>query len=322
MASCVSSIGLVTDKLSFVALCRELLEANPHVRYFPDRLPMFSPAVVDATAVGWEWLLRDPAAPLQVRWAEFALNAGLNGGYFFADPSDGTVKQWAHDGSGSKMLTVWLASLAERGLTPLLDCVTPNAGWRHAVDELLEGVPYAPERRAILEEFADPCASAKLSLITLGLTKDEGILRGRLTFKDVRILAKTFPASFGGDPFAKKACLAILFLVGHLVASGHDVQADIPIPADYQLPRIFEWGGALSVSPSLNAILRQGDLLDPLSDEVMALRAGAVVASSDLALMMGQPDWVIDGALFTRVRKDPRFQAESLPPMRISGIWF
>ncbi len=185
-------------------------------------------------------------------------------------------------------------------------------------------MPYAPERRAILEEFAAPCAAAKADLVLAALERqDGGGYRGTLGLRDARILARLFPAAFGGDPFAKKACLAILFIAGHLAAQGHGgVTADIPIPADCQLPRMFHWAGAIGVSGGFAAALRAGGLLDPASPEVTAFRAAAVVAAHDLGRMAGQPDWMVDGALFGAVRKDPAFQAESLPPMRTRGMWF
>ena len=184
----------------------------------------------------------------------------------------------------------------------------------------MDGLPFAEARLDIAAELADPRRRRRLRQL-LDATRDaEG--RWRLTLETADHLAGIYPAGFGEDPFRKKAILALIMLHGHLVHAGLPARLDVPIPSDYQMPRILMYLGALKPAPALIASLKAGEMMRPEDSRVMALRAGAAVACARLAEMTGLPDGVVDGALFIPYRKDPDFLRNSLPAMRCETLWF
>lgn len=318
------------DLAGFVSACRDIVRDSPHVHYAPIKLRNLVPLVEAARPSSWDWYLRNPSGPLPARWYDIAFSSSLNGGYFFPDPVTGETRQWQVNGSGSEALLGWISSLRVLDLLPGIDYAghlhadIRAGGSQHlaAVEERLRDIPYAAERMAVFREFAlvwMKCVAILNGAVATGL---DGRVTARLDLGTVDLLVRIMPNSFGGDPFRKKANLAVLLLASHLAAHGHDVACDIPIPADYQIPRILSWSGAIAVSTEFRSLLLNGRLLDQHSPEVTDFRAAAVVAAHDLGKLTGVPDWMVDCALFNAVRKDQAFKADSLPPMKIRGMWF
>lgn len=314
------------DLDQFVRSCRSLVASSSHVAYVPSALDGLIPLVQAAKPISWDWYLRDSTGPLAGRWYDMILSSALNGGYFAEDPVTGEVRQWQVNGSGSDALLQWIDRLRSEGLMPGVDHVAvrwDDHEYRAGLDRLLAGLPYARERRAILDEFAAPGTVLGANHVLERLVTDsDGRLCGALGLREVCHLVRCFPAAFGDDPFHKKACLAVLLLTSHLNAHGHSVEAYLPIPADYQIPRILSFYGAIELSDELTDTLLAGRLLDATSEPVTHFRAAAVVAAHDLGLRARTPDWLVDGALFGTVRKDEAFKANALPPMKIRGLWF
>lgn len=328
---------------AFVAACRAIVADSPHIS-LDLAAPCFGEVVSLAQRyrpVSWDWFLRAPDGPLEARWYDIVFSSAMNGGYFEKDAATGQVRQWASNGSGSQAMLEWVRDLRERGLLPGWDVV--RVGDRLAsvqehvsgefrgpdpraeIDAIMavHGAAYAAERRAIVEEFSASGAVAAATMPLFALRKGaDGLYAGALGMREVDMLAHLLPRSFGGDPFRKKACLAVLLLTSHLAAHGHGVTADIPIPSDYQIPRILAWKGLIRVGDRLAGAMRAGRMLDARSEPVEHFRAAAVVAAHEIAAAAGVPDWAVDGALFNGFRRDQRFQEESLPPMRIHGMWF
>ena len=309
---------------AFVAACDAIVRDSPHVRLSEAPLAALVPAVLSCDPPSWE-AEAGRGGSVPARWRNVAFAAANLGG-FWHEGNDGRAVQWETGGSGSRAALAWIRGLREGCLYPGVDWVSGDpsaAGAREAIDLTLEGVPYAEERRAICEEFASPLSEARLGLLTARLARGAGgTLSGTLGVADAAMLATMFPASFGDDPFRKKAFLAILGLVSNLRAHGHGVGAEIPVPADYQLPRLLHRAGALAVSAGLGAELRSGKLMRRDAGGVTHLRAATVLACHELGRLAGRPDWIVDAALFGMVRGDRRFGAEAIPGMRIDGAWF
>lgn len=303
--------------------CAATVRGSPHVEYRPGRLCALAPLVRDALPIHWGWMFDPRSATDAERLFDAAFNASLNGGYFDRDPATGLVRQWQVGGSGSRALEGWIAGLREAGLMPGRDASGSGpgiAGWKARVASTLVGVPYAAERLAIVEQFADPdrrrCfdALAAEALSGGGLSVDLGT---------VDRLAAVYPAGFAADPLRKKAILAFLLLAGNMAHRGLPVDWSAGFPADYQLPRGCAWRGVLDLSPEIRAALRDPSvLLSVDGPEVFHVRAATFVAVEELAERTGTPSWLVDGALFMGFRNDPAFAAEAPPPMRVDGDWF
>lgn len=311
------------DLSLMVGACRRLITDSPHVVIDPTHLSELVTVVLSANPVSWDWKTRSPHGPVDDRLLDLVFSSALSGGFFHLDPLRGEIVQWQLDGSGSDALAAWIAVIRQHGLLPWADWKAPaDPRLLSCVRDSLDGIPYADERMLVLQEFASHWGEVAARLARVLPAGSGGILHGRLGLKDARALATSMPISFGSDPFAKKACLAMMLVASHLTAHGHDVDCNVPAPADYQLPRILHWSGVLRLSPEFENTLLAGSLINPCLEEVHHIRAATVVACHDLGLLAGRPDWMVDVALFGVVRLNPRFRAESLPPMRIDGTWF
>lgn len=306
----------------FITSCRSIATHSPSVSLNLDRLDVFLPAVQGRTYADWSWYLPsgdlDPGQALR----EFAFNAALNGGYFQETP--GGIRQWESGGSGSQALLDWIAELRKDNLlTPI--GLLGNEIAQESYKARLEGLPHADERFQIIMSFASREGDAALLKLARDLEADRKS-RGvyHLNLSHVDELARAFPLAFGEDPFRKKAVLALLMFAGWLFHRREEtVSAALPIPSDYQIPRIFAWKGVIKTSAELERMIRNDRaLLDVDCEPVTAFRAAAVVAAHELGLKAGVADIVVDGALFSTFRKDPEFQAAALPPMRCASMWF
>lgn len=302
--------------LGLVEAARIIVDETDFVTIDDDRLAALLPEVADAQPISWAWSLPSPDIGAEEAAFHFAFNAGLNGGYFAMGP-DYSIHQWAIDGSGSRALEAWIAALRRDEMLPLIHLDTIEVLRR--LPARLNEIPHAQARLDICADFAGTVRQHHLSALVSSCRTADGYA---FSLKTVDQLARIYPAAFGADPFRKKACLAIIMLAGYLHSRGHVVACDVPIPSDYQIPRILLYVGALKPSVRLIELLTSDRLLSVTSWPVVSLRAAALVAAHDLAAMAGKPDGVIDGALFTTYRKDPDFKAKALPPMRCDSLWF
>jgi hypothetical protein len=252
---------------------------------------------------------------------DIVLSSALNGGYFHRSPDSGEVVQWQEDGSGSQALVSWLQDLRAERLLPWENWRCGQLDAMVHVDQRLKGLPYPALRMAVLQELAHDLGPVLewASVLDAALSSGRAVPFG---LAEADMLVAWLPKSFGEDPFRKKACLAVLMIAGHLQGLGHRVTCSVPVPADYQLPRILHWGGALELSCSLQERLRSGAMIDAMDQDIVELRAATIVGCHRIGHMTDLPDWVVDGALFGSVRGQADFRSQSLPPMHINGIWF
>lgn len=304
----------------FYHACVSIVSASRNVSLAPERLDGLVTLVAGGAPVSWAWYLHKDTDGIEGALFDFCFNAALNGGYF--QSVNGQIVQWQSKGSGSQALLEWIQSLSRDGVRPGIELTDPETV-AEVLAPRLAGQPHAAERLLICTEFADPQRRLRLrDLALLFEARHAAFGTHRFGLDHVDALVDIYPAGFGDDPFRKKAILALQMFSGWLHSKGEISQYDLPIPSDYQIPRILAWKGAIKISGSFADALRSGTLLDVTAEQVTELRAAAVLAAHALATKGKTNDAVVDGALFTTFRKDPAFQAESLPPMRCPSLWF
>lgn len=310
----------------FVAACRDIVENSDIVQIETTDMNRVVPLVQDYQAASWDSCVRDPSADIKDIWFDLVFTSALNGGYFYADEDTDDIRQWQENGSGSKALFSWFHEIADKQLLPVQGDFSDSNRYnfhRRQIEETLFGVPYADQRLAIIEEFMEGNTIDAMNFLLNRLVLRDGKYVGTLGFADAVSLAALFPEGFGRDPFRKKAILAVMMLASHMVSRGHDIRCNVPIPSDYQIPRILEYLGYIKLNGGLRKAIINGDrLLDAGSTPVTEFRAAAVVIANDIAVRIGRPDWMVDGALFNGLRNDRDFKEGSLPPMKIYGMWF
>ncbi len=322
MNSLASNLQKAKTTGDLLETCRKaVLEPNVHVAVRLDNIYSLISLAKKFEPCGFEWYLSDKNLSREQVFSEYAFNTALNGGYFEIDAETGTIRQWEKDGSGSAALLDWQKQLDAGGLLPVRDFASGRE--MEKIRDRFAGLPHAETRYRICEIFADPATRERLRLL-LDDTRIPGAddeYAFRLEHAD--FLAHICPEGFGGDPFRKKAILTFLMMAGYLLNRGCKVYYDLPIPSDYQLPRIFEWKRVIAISPSFTKALRRDDaLIDVASEQVTYFRAAAVVAAQEIAEQACVPSFLVDNALFLTYRKDAAFQGHSLPPMRCGSLWF
>lgn len=320
MPHSATALAKAEDYFTFLAAARRIVEASSEITLHLDRIDPLVEHAKGWDFPDWSFHLAEPRETSIARGVmEFVSNAALNGGYF--EMREDGIAKWEADGSGSKALLEWIATMRELGLWPGDDLLGARAA-RSALAPHVARLPFAAERLEILSELADPARRQRVVDDLVG--SSDAVGAWIFGVPQARLLARAFPAGFGGDPFMKKACLALLMIAGWLHhAKGRKVICQLPIPADYQIPRILAWKGVIEVSDGFAAeIKNEGKLLDVESPGVTAMRAAAIVAAHEIGRRAGKPDVVVDGALFIPFRRDPDFIAFDLPPMRCASMWF
>ncbi|SOC21712.1 queuosine salvage family protein [Thalassospira xiamenensis] len=319
----LESLRAARTSASLYEACIDIMAHSPYVEYQKDNLGALVDMVRETTVPDVSHEVRHPG-PVDACF-DIVFNSAMNGGYFYKAPETqgDDVIQWQINGSGSQAMYSWLDRLNQEGLIPSFGCHELTDELRLRIDEHLCGVPYAVERRTIFEEFFDRDAQYRFRQLMQNIVGEAFLLKScNFSWDTVCAIADIFPQSFKLDPFKKKACLSVLLLTCYLNRLGYQVQTDIIIPSDYQIPRILAFRGVLQLSDGFERALKSGRLLEPKCDAVMHFRAAAIVACRDLAKLSNVPDWLVDQALFNTFRVNDDFREKALPPMKISGIWF
>jgi Potential Queuosine, Q, salvage protein family len=123
--------------------------------------------------------------------------------------------------------------------------------------------------------------------ITQGIETKLPILRsaccqGARISEALDCLISLFPYSYGQDPFLKRACLMLEIL--HEETEFATEIETIPIPADYQDPKVLQAWGVLCYSDELNDKIQTGTMIPkghPMEMEIRAatIRVGALIYS-------------------------------------------
>ena len=140
-----------------------------------------------------------------------------------------------------------------------------------------------PRRRAhFLREvlIGDQLEQAAAELVAAGDT-------GRLTSDDAERLAKRFPVAYGQDAYLMRAQLAVMWYAGYLIDQGVDIDCDVIVAANYQMPRVMRSIKVLRYSTELAASIDRYTLLLRNSAEERAIRAATVLATQAMAQHLG-----------------------------------
>lgn len=118
-------------------------------------------------------------------------------------------------------------------------------------------------------------------------------------------LVETF-SGFASDIFLKRASLFFLQLYRKF-GWFEDAMSNLPVPADYQVPKILKHYGCLYYKSELNQKIKDGILIPKHSPEECQIRAGTVLVSKRLCDETGWNISDIDGWLWLRrhVTDDP-----------------
>jgi len=120
----------------------------------------------------------------------------------------------------------------------------------------------------------------------------------------LRMLAEV--PSFKKDPFFKKGLFAMMFSERLREAK----YSDIPVPADYQIPKILEELGVIRYSAELKGIIDADTVIPEGSKYEVAIRAATILACDELAEYNKISTNEVDLWLFTK--KDIGFQKHHL----------
>lgn len=95
-------------------------------------------------------------------------------------------------------------------------------------------------------------------------------------------IAHIMPISYE-DPYLKKIQLALYEVAQIYVDKGTQVECDITVAADYQIPKVLEGMGVLKYSPELSKKIDSFELIEENSKEEKALRAATIIACENIS---------------------------------------
>lgn len=209
---------------------------------------------------------------------------------FWSLGPDGTLDRYEHLGkSGARAL--WRAFEQAWGET------AKDFGARLSSEpfgSIFGAIPDAPMRQVLLREVL---AGDRLDAICDDIIQDVEE-RGAVTAGHAGMLADAFPVAFG-DPYMKKAQLAVSIYAGYLRSLGRPVDtAGLTAMADYQVPRVLRALGILTYAQALATTIAERRLVAPGSSEENAIRAATVIACEAIADHLGVTATDVDNLLW------------------------
>jgi hypothetical protein len=181
---------------------------------------------------------------------------------------------------------VWVAAQESLKEPNLADCIQR---FRTLIQNT--AMPLLPERVEMIDELAQ--------ILPPNLTEISNLfVKGANLPSLVEFLTQTFPLTYGQDPFLKRPALA-LQLLHEDTGFGTEVEA-LPIPADYQVPKVFNAWGLLKYSPEL-AFHVDNDVAITLGSQMeMEIRAFTIEVGRLLLEEYDIPPHVTDRFVWTQ----------------------
>jgi hypothetical protein len=139
-----------------------------------------------------------------------------------------------------------------------------------------ERFPALSERSAHLAELASPQANEFIHSLGDHLANGQPCLHDYLD----RMIA-IFPG-FGADLFLKRASLFFMMLNRRMGWFSKWV-SELPMPADYQMPKMLRWMGCIVYDRSLEATVKAGRLIPSGSRHETEIRAATILAAKLIA---------------------------------------
>jgi hypothetical protein len=119
----------------------------------------------------------------------------------------------------------------------------------------------------------------------------------RRDFQSVFHFLITYIDGFGDDPFLKRAILFFLQL-NRIFGIYDDEIKDLPIPADYQVPKMMHSMGIINYSHRITFKISNGHHFQENSPEEMSIRAATIIAARQLGVLTGMSPADVDGWFF------------------------
>jgi hypothetical protein len=116
------------------------------------------------------------------------------------------------------------------------------------------------------------------------------------TETEVAAVLTAVPA-FGGDPFFKRLFLFFMLLY-RIYGRCEPLARTIPLPSDYQVPKVLRAAGVLTYSETLAREVDSGNLISAGSPMEMAIRASAIIAVERIATATRCSEEATDGWLW------------------------
>lgn len=156
-------------------------------------------------------------------------------------------------------------------------------------------IPDPEDRMACLAEVL----SAKGRLLAQRLAQTIG-QNAAWDIEWARRISIEFPRGYG-DPFLKKAQLALWMAKGMLKSGGIEAPVvDLTCFADYQVPKVLRGLGILSYAPGLAAMVDAGKLIEQDSPMEVAIRSASIVACEMISKKKGVSSAGLDFWLWQR----------------------
>jgi hypothetical protein len=136
--------------------------------------------------------------------------------------------------------------------------------------------PLLQQRIQHLEEIRQKSMTFALLLDNFSYYKRKGSVEGLL-----QMVTLALPG-YANDLFLKRAILLILQMNRTCGIFEKDIYS-LPIPADYQVPKMLEWLGCIEYSTDLKLDIRNGKHIPAGSQEEIEIRAATIIASQEIA---------------------------------------
>ncbi|OWW21950.1 queuosine salvage family protein [Noviherbaspirillum denitrificans] len=267
---------------------KERLLAQARLDYQPDLVAVDAEAIArlpvraDRFSHATTGLSEKPAG--QTHQAAAAYSIALNSiNFMFWTPTPEGMARYDWNGAGGA-----------DGLTAALDHVW---GAQPAPDRLRE-VLGSGEEKTVIDAFGDISMPRRRAHFLREVLRDDQLEQaaaelvaagdtGRLTSDDAERLAKRFPVAYGQDTYLMRAQLAVMWYAGYLIDQGTEIDCDVIVAANYQMPRVMRSIKVLRYSPELAAKIDRHTLIVRHSVEERAIRAATVLSTQAMAQHLG-----------------------------------
>jgi len=203
--------------------------------------------------------------------------------FMFWTPTPEGMARYEWNGvGGADGLMAALDSAWGEGPTPSRLRERLGSGAEQTVVDAFGDIPMAKRRahflREVLQEHRLEQAAAEL--VAAGET-------GRLTSDDAERMAKRFPVAYGQDTYLMRAQLAVMWYAGYLIDQGTEIDCDVIVAANYQMPRVMRSIKVLRYAAELAAKIDRYTLIVRHSVEERAIRAATVLGTQAMAQHLG-----------------------------------
>ena len=128
-------------------------------------------------------------------------------------------------------------------------------------------------------------------------------IEDRLNVADIAIFMHDFP-SFSADIFLKRAFL-FFALLDRIYGRAQALARQLPVAADYQLPKVLRAAGVLRYSETLAGTGDSCTAIEAGSREETEIRAGTIIADARLAMGIGVTETQVDDWLWQARNRVP-----------------